>query len=46
MRYPYESFYKKMDERNRNIEIRREIQRGLLKDGKVSVIDFHFIFCI
>jgi serine/threonine protein kinase len=36
MRYPHQSFYKEMKERQRNIEIKNEIKKGLVKDGKVN----------
>jgi serine/threonine protein kinase len=42
MRYPYQSFYKQMDERQRNIEIKNEIKKGLIKDGKVFFFQFFF----
>jgi serine/threonine protein kinase len=36
MRYPYQSFYKQMNGRQQSIEIKNEIKKGLVKDGKVN----------
>jgi hypothetical protein len=46
MRYPYLSFYKQMNERERNIEIKKEIKKGLVKDGKVIYSIYYFIIII
>jgi serine/threonine protein kinase len=40
MRYPYQSFYKKMNSRQQLVEIRNEIKKGLVKDGKVNFFFF------
>jgi hypothetical protein len=42
MRYPYLSFYKQMNERQRNIEIKNEIKKGLVKDGNVIYFVIYF----
>jgi serine/threonine protein kinase len=36
MRYPYQSFYEQINGRQQVIEIKNEIKKGLVKDGKVN----------
>jgi serine/threonine protein kinase len=44
MRYPYRSYYEQLKPMEKTIEIKKEIKKGLVKDGKVSFCFFNKFF--